>query len=131
MKNQAAFLQLCGFFRLKVYISAIDFLRVSHIIGTGKEFFSFQERMLFMNLAKISSNGQITVPVEIRRLLGLKSGDKILFYQTANGEIVLSNASASAIRKVQAAFSGAAKELNVGNDEDVQALVNEARYGRV
>ncbi len=33
-----------------------------------------------MNLAKISANGQITVPVEIRRLLGLKSGDKILFY---------------------------------------------------
>ncbi len=30
-----------------------------------------------MNLAKISANGQITVPVEIRRLLGLKSGDDI------------------------------------------------------
>ena len=28
-----------------------------------------------MNLAKISSNGQITVPVEIRRRLGLKAGD--------------------------------------------------------
>lgn len=33
-----------------------------------------------MNLAKISANGQITLPMEIRRLLGLKSGDKILFY---------------------------------------------------
>ena len=33
-----------------------------------------------MNFAKISSNGQSTVPVEIRRLLGLKSGDKILFF---------------------------------------------------
>ncbi len=29
-----------------------------------------------MNLAKVSSNGQITVPIEIRRKLGLKSGDK-------------------------------------------------------
>ena len=57
-----------------------------------------------MNLAKISSNGQITVPVEIRRLLGLKSGDKILFLQKQNGEIVVSNASAQAIRKAQAAF---------------------------
>ena len=47
-----------------------------------------------MNLAKISANGQITVPVEIRRLLGLKSGDKILFYQKQDGEAVLSNASA-------------------------------------
>ena len=32
-----------------------------------------------MNLAKISSNGQITVPAETRRLLGLKSGDAVLF----------------------------------------------------
>ena len=46
-----------------------------------------------MNLAKISANGQITVPVEIRRQLGLKSGDKILFFQKQNGEIVVSNAS--------------------------------------
>ncbi|WP_343209189.1 AbrB/MazE/SpoVT family DNA-binding domain-containing protein [Anaerolentibacter hominis] len=49
-----------------------------------------------MNLAKISANGQITVPVEIRRRLGLKSGDKILFFQNQNGEIVVSNASATA-----------------------------------
>ena len=54
-----------------------------------------------MNLAKISSNGQITIPVEIRRLLGLKSGDKILFLQKQNGEIVVSNASAQAIRKAR------------------------------
>ena len=40
-----------------------------------------------MNLAKISANGQITVPVEIRRQLGLKSGDKMLFFQNQNGEI--------------------------------------------
>ena len=47
-----------------------------------------------MNLAKIYSNGQITVPVEICRLLGLKPGDKILLLQKKNGEIVVSNASA-------------------------------------
>ncbi len=45
-----------------------------------------------MNLAKISANGQITVPAEIRRVLGLKAGDKILFFQNPNGEIVINNA---------------------------------------
>lgn len=83
-----------------------------------------------MNLAKISSNGQITVPVEIRRLLGLKSGDKILFLQEKDGEIVIRNASAHAIRKAQSAFSGAAEEMGVLNEDDVQALVDEVRYGR-
>ena len=83
-----------------------------------------------MNLAKISSNGQITVPVEIRRLLGLKSGDKILFLQKQNGEIVVSNASSRAIRKAQAAFSGVAEEMGIYNEDDIQALVNEIRYGK-
>ena len=83
-----------------------------------------------MNLAKVSANGQITVPVEIRRMLGLKSGDKILFFQNPNGEVVLSNASAQAIQKAQAAFAGAAEVLGVADEADVQALVDEVRYGR-
>lgn len=83
-----------------------------------------------MNLAKISANGQITVPVEIRKKLGLKSGDKILFYQKPNGDIVINNASTQAIYKTQTAFQGVAEAMGVHNDEDVQALVNEVRYGK-
>ena len=83
-----------------------------------------------MNLAKISANGQITVPVEIRRQLGLKSGDKILFFQKQNGEIVVSNASSAAIRKAQAAFSGAAQAMGIFSEDDIQELVNEVRYGK-
>ena len=86
--------------------------------------------MAVMNLAKLSANGQITVPAEIRRLLGLKSGDKILFFQNQGGEVDLSNASATAIRKAQAAFAGLAEELGVANEDDVQALVDEVRYGK-
>lgn len=83
-----------------------------------------------MNLAKLSANGQITVPIEIRRILGLKSGDKILFFQNQGGEVVLRNASATAIRKAQTAFSGLAEELGVANEDDVQTLVDEIRYGK-
>lgn len=81
-----------------------------------------------MNLAKISANGQITVPVEIRHKLGLKSGDKILFYQKPNGEIVIENASTQAIYKAQEAFEDVAEEMGVYNEEDVQKLVDETRY---
>ncbi|MBS6736179.1 MAG: AbrB/MazE/SpoVT family DNA-binding domain-containing protein [Clostridiales bacterium] len=83
-----------------------------------------------MNLAKISANGQITVPVEIRRLLGLKSGDKILFFQKQNGEIVISNASSKAIRKAQSAFAGAAEAMGITSEDDIQKLVDEVRYGK-
>jgi AbrB family looped-hinge helix DNA binding protein len=86
--------------------------------------------MVFMNLAKISANGQITVPAEIRRLLGLKSGDKILFLENSSGEIVISNASAQTIYKAQKAFEGVAEQIGVSNEVDVQRLVNEVRYGK-
>lgn len=84
-----------------------------------------------MNLAKISANGQITVPVEIRRLLGLKSGDKILFFQKQNGEVVMSNASAQALRRAQTSFAGAAEEMGLTSEDDVQALVDEVRHRKV
>lgn len=70
------------------------------------------------------------MPVEIRRLLGLKSGDKILFIQNQDGEIVVTNASAKAIRKAQAAFTGVSETMGVYNEDDVQALVDEVRYGK-
>ncbi len=64
-----------------------------------------------MNLAKISSNGQITVPIEVRRELGLKSGDKILFIRNKSGEMVVFNASIDAIKEAWAAFTGVAEAL--------------------
>jgi AbrB family looped-hinge helix DNA binding protein len=82
-----------------------------------------------MNLAKISSNGQITVPVEIRRLLKLKEGDKILFVQKENGDVVIDNASINAIRKAQQAFEGVAEELGFPDEDTVQSWVDEVRYG--
>ncbi len=81
-----------------------------------------------MELAKVSANGQITVPVEIRRQLGLHSGDKILFYQNNEGDIVLKNASISAIREAQTAYEGVAEEIGVKNEEDIQKLVDEVRH---
>lgn len=82
-----------------------------------------------MNLAKLSANGQITVPVDIRNLLGLKIGDKILFIKNRQGEVVMANASNLALKKVQGNFEGVAEELGLKNDSDVQGLVNEVRYG--
>ncbi len=35
--------------------------------------------------AKITSKGQITVPVEVRRLLGVKAGDRLLFESDSSG----------------------------------------------
>lgn len=81
-----------------------------------------------MNLAKVSANGQVTVPVEIRKKLGVKGGDKLLFIER-DGEIVISNASVAAIVRAQEAFAGAARDFGVADENDVQGLVDEVRHG--
>lgn len=77
-----------------------------------------------MNLARVSSNGQITVPVEIRRRLGIKEGDKIIFFEK-DGDIILQNSSVLAIREAQAAL----KEIDVP-EEDILGDVMDIRYGK-
>ena len=44
-----------------------------------------------MELAKVTSRGQITLPLAIRRKLDVKEGDKVVFYEE-NGRIAIENA---------------------------------------
>ena len=60
-----------------------------------------------MELAKITSKGQITIPAAIRKLLGLKEGDKVLFIQEGS-KVVMMNASVNALLEIQKDFEGAA-----------------------
>jgi AbrB family looped-hinge helix DNA binding protein len=83
-----------------------------------------------MNLAKLSANGQITVPVEVRRRLHLVPGDKVLFVEKPNGEVVVAKAGLAALAQAQAAFADAAVDFGVSDDSEVQALVDDVR-GRV
>ena len=82
-----------------------------------------------LGLAKVSRNGQVTVPIEVRRTLGVGAGDKILFSATSEGQIVVEAAPKSALRQAQEAFAGAAKEAGITSEDDVQRLIDEIRHG--
>ena len=82
-----------------------------------------------MELAKITSKGQITIPVDIRRKLGVKEGDKVLFVEEA-GRIYILNSSMEALREAQTAFSGEAERAELKSEEDVVALMKEFRRER-
>lgn len=82
-----------------------------------------------MFTAALDSNNQITLPQEIRRQLRIKPGDKVQFVQSETGEVLLRNGSAGALKEAQAAFAGAAEAMGLKSEEDVQALVDEVRYG--
>jgi len=78
-----------------------------------------------MNLAKVSSNGQITVPVDIRRKLNIKEGDKVVFLEKPNGEIVLLNSSVIAIQQAQSKLG----DIQLSEDEILQDVMD-IRYGK-
>ena len=55
-----------------------------------------------MELARITSKGQLTIPVSIRRKLELDTGDQLLFYEK-NGQIIMAKESPSALNEAQVA----------------------------
>ena len=82
-----------------------------------------------MELAKITSKGQITLPISIRRALKLNDGDKVAFVERA-GQFVLVNPTMLAVQQLQDAFEGFAEENNLHDIDDVVALVKEVRAER-
>lgn len=82
-----------------------------------------------MELAKITSKGQITIPIDIRKKLGLKDGDKVLFLEEA-GKVIIMNATLAAIHEAQAAFAGEAERAGLKSEQDVVDLVSEIRRER-
>jgi len=47
------------------------------------------EGIVFMEMAKVTSKGQITIPVSIRRRLKINEGDKLLFIDSPDGVVMV------------------------------------------
>ena len=82
-----------------------------------------------MELAKITSKGQITIPIDIRRKLGVKEGDKVLFVEES-GRIYILNSSMEALKEAQTAFTGEAERAGLKNENDVVVMMKKFRQER-
>ncbi len=82
-----------------------------------------------MNLAKMSKNGSISLPVEIQRFFGLKPGDKVLFYQNGDGEIVVDKASADSLKKAQIGLLTFRELAKKKEQEDEQLVFGSSQNG--
>jgi len=82
-----------------------------------------------MELAKVTTKGQITIPVEIRKKLHLKPGDKVLFIEE-DGKITFTNSSLAALSTIQADMNGEAEKGGLANEQDVVQMVRQVRKQR-
>ncbi|MGN8785747.1 AbrB/MazE/SpoVT family DNA-binding domain-containing protein [Blautia sp. HCP3S3_D9] len=72
------------------------------------------------------AKGQITIPKDIREVLGVSSGDRVTFIVEGNSVRIV-NSAVYAMQTLQKDMRGEADRTNLTSDEDVMALVNEIR----
>lgn len=80
----------------------------------------------FIDNAKVMSKGQVTIPKDIREVLGISSGDRITFV-VENGNVRLVNSAVYAMQILQAQMEDEADDAELSSDEAIMDLVNEVR----
>lgn len=78
----------------------------------------------YIEQAKVMPKGQITIPQEIRKLLGLGIGDRVSFI--VNGDqVMLANSAVCALKLLQQEMAGEAEKAGLKDEDDVQRLLEE------
>lgn len=81
---------------------------------------------MFVDNAKIMAKGQVTIPKDIREVLGVASGDRITFIIDGN-TVRIVNSAVYAMQVLQKEMAGEAERTGLTSDDDVMALVKELR----
>ena len=66
----------------------------------------------FIDSAKVMSKGQITIPKDIREILGVSNGDRVTFV-VENGNVRLINSAVYAMQMLQAQMTGEAAKAEL------------------
>ena len=80
----------------------------------------------FIDNAKVMSKGQVTIPKDVREILGISSGDRITFV-VENGNVRLINSSVYAMQLLQAQMANEAENTGLTSDEAIMDLVKVVR----
>ncbi len=79
-----------------------------------------------MEVAKLSSKGQITIPVSVRNALKLKAGDKVVILEE-DGRFYFENSAMLAFKRAEEAFTGEAQRAGFATEEEMQDYMKEIR----
>lgn len=80
----------------------------------------------FIDNAKVMSKGQVTIPKDVRDILGIESGDRVTFI-VENGAVRIVNSAVYAMQVLQNHMAGESKKANLETEEDVMNMVSELR----
>ena len=80
----------------------------------------------FVDNAKVMAKGQVTIPKDIREILGVSSGDRITFIVEGN-TVRIVNSAVYAMQVLQKEMAQEAERTGLTSDDDVMALVKKSR----
>ena len=81
---------------------------------------------MIFNTAKVMSKGQITLPVEIRKNMGLSTGDRVaLVYE--NNRVIIVNPAIFAMETLQKEMEGEWEKAGIHSEDDLDTLMREIR----
>lgn len=80
----------------------------------------------FIDNAKVMSKGQITIPKDVREILGISCGDRVTFV-VENGNVRLINSAVYAMQMLQAQMAGEAENTGLTTDSSIMNFVKEIR----
>ncbi len=80
----------------------------------------------FIDNAKVMSKGQITIPKDIRDILGVSAGDRVTFV-VENDSVRIINSAVYAMQVFQKQMAGEAEAAGLQSEDDIMALVKETR----
>ena len=80
----------------------------------------------FVDSAKVMAKGQITIPKDIRDVLGVSSGDRVTFIVEGN-TVRIVNSAVYAMQMLQQEMTGEAERTGLTSENAVMAFVKEMR----
>lgn len=81
---------------------------------------------VFMDNAKVMAKGQITIPKDVRDVLGVSSGDRVTFI-VEGPTVRMVNSAVYAMQMLQQDMAGEAARAGLTSEDDVNALIREMR----
>lgn len=80
----------------------------------------------FVDNAKVMAKGQITIPKDVRDVLGVASGDRVTFV-VEGSTVRIVNSAVYAMQMLQREMEGEAGHAGLASEDDVMELVKKLR----
>lgn len=80
----------------------------------------------FVNDARVMAKGQVTIPKNVRSVLGVESGDRVTFIVDGNSVRVV-NSAVYALMCFQEQMSGEGEKAGLFSEEDVANWITQSR----